>query len=185
MAVPDEVCPGCGLALPATGSAVEPDRLIASAECYELYGEIVARVLADQVTLGRWHQTSLDAYAAQHVGPQTPPITVFFALNTLYLVLDRGFTGQQGRAAHSYLANNFGSDRWPHLAPPIVRAPVTVLDVALAGTAEELATQIQCWGHSVWNAWSHAHDQVRQTTQHLLAGWRPPTGSEGSGASAN
>ena len=38
--------------------------------------------------LGLGHQTSVDAYAAQHVGPQMRPMTVCFALNGLYLVLD-------------------------------------------------------------------------------------------------
>lgn len=98
---------------------------------------------------------------------------MFFALNTLYLVLEHKFTGQQGRDAHGYLASHFGAEHWPSLDAPARRGEVTVLDVALAETAEELATGIQAWGTSVWNAWSHAQDQVRSSTDELLRDWRP------------
>ena len=156
----------------AAGTAVDPGRLRASTECFELYSEVVGRVMTDAVRLGRWHQTSVDAYAAQHGGPRTPPITAFFALSTLYLVLEREFTGQEGRQAHSYIATNFGLSDWPRLEAPTRRGAVTVMDVALAGTAEELATGIHEWGQSVWKSWSGTHDQVRRTTDLMLIDWR-------------
>ena len=170
--MPEVRCPGCGLQLPATGSAVDPGRLRASPECSELYGEVFARVMTDAVRLGRWHQTCVDAYAAQHVGSRTPLITTFFALSTLYLVLERDFTGQQGRQAHSYIATNFGPSDWPCLEGPTRRGEITVMDVALAGTAEELATGIHEWGQSVWHSWPGAHDQVRRTPDLMLTDWR-------------
>lgn len=82
-------------------------------------------------------------------------------------------TGQQGREAHHYLATHFGPEHWPLLDAPARRGEVTVIDVALAGTAEELATWVVAWGQSVWNAWSQAHDQVRRTTDEMLTNWRP------------
>jgi hypothetical protein len=63
--------------------------------------------VTDPVPLGRRHQTCVDAYAAPHVGPKAPLITVFVALNQLYLVLEHELFGQQGREANSYLATHF------------------------------------------------------------------------------
>ena len=166
-------CPGCRLALPATDSALDPGQLLASPECVGVYAEVTGAVLAAPAVLARWHQTTVDAYAAQHVGPATRPLSVWFALNTLYLVLERGFTGVQGREAHGHLATTLPRETWTALPLPDGRGEVTVLDVAVAGTPEDLAAQVEAWGRSVWGAWSHVHDLVRSTTDAQLAGWRP------------
>ena len=167
----EEICPGCRLELPATGTGVDGGLLEASPECVEVYAEVTGVVLAHPRLLARWHQTTVDAYAAQHAGPRTRDLTVFFALNTLYLVLERGYTGIQGREAHGHLARTFAD--WPHVERPDHRGETTVLDVALAEEPDELAARVEGWGRSVWEAWSHAHDLVRQTTDRQLAGWSP------------
>lgn len=168
-------CPGCGVALPASGAHAEPRGLVASPECYEVYGEVVAYGHQHAAVLGRWHQTCVDAYAAQHVGPRTGPLQVCFALNTLYLVLERGYTGLQARAAHGFLANTYGTDGWPRFDPPAHTGDVTVVDVALTSGPEEQAAAVERWGRTVWDAWSHVHAQVRELTDRQLArGWRVP-----------
>jgi hypothetical protein len=171
--VSEVTCPGCGLVLPATGSAVETRGFRATPECVALVGEVTAFGMQHPDVLGRWHQTSVDAYAAQHVGPGTRPISIWFALNGLYLVLEREFNGIQARQAHGHLANTVPASSWRSFEPPMDPGAVTVLDVALSGTAEEQAIAVLDWGASVWKTWAHVHDEVRATTERQLAGWRP------------
>ncbi|MFC0039359.1 DUF5946 family protein [Actinomadura rayongensis] len=164
------VCPGCGLDLPGAregaGSAYR-----ASPECLELYGEVIAFGMAHPAELGRWHQTCTDAYRLQHLAPSTKPITTAFALNALYLVFERGFTGVQAREAHGYLADTVAA--WPEFERAPSVGAVTVFDVAMAGTVAEHADRVQEWGRSVWAAWSHVHADVAAMTDRQLDGWRP------------
>lgn len=181
----DAACPGCGLVLPVTDPAVDTRGLRASPECLVLSGEVTAFGMQHPGILGRWHQTCVDAYTAQHVGPETRPITIWFALNGLYLVLERGLTGIQARQAHGRLANSVPSTEWSRLDPPSEPGALTVLEVALSATPAEQAGAAERWGASVWQAWAHVHDDVRAMTDRQLAGWRPsrptpPAGADGA-----
>ena len=169
----DTSCPGCGLVLPATGSAIDTRTFRATAECLDLHGEVTSNVMQHPEVLGRWHQTCVDAYAAQHVGPQTRPMTVCFALNGLYLVLERGWSGIAARDAHGHLARTVVRADWPWFEPPSEAGPLTVLDVALSADPDAQGAAIEAWGRSVWATWSHVHDAVRELTDRQLAGWVP------------
>ena len=76
-------CPGCGLELEATDWP-EPQGFAASRECWQKYGELasVTQALRDPAFP---HQYAVDAYAAQHALPDSPPIRTTFALVGLYL----------------------------------------------------------------------------------------------------
>lgn len=95
---------------------------------------MVALNHAHPIVLGRWHQTTTDAYTAQHVGPDTLAITVWFALNSLHLVLERGLSGVRAREAHGRLANTQPPSEWAPLIAPPDTGTLTVLEPALAGT---------------------------------------------------
>lgn len=102
-------CPGCGIELPGDAAGLPPRvGYLATPECHALMGEVVGYEWANPAALARWHQVTVDAYCAQHTGPNTRPIATAFALNGLYLVLERGFTGLQVREAHGYLAETVG-----------------------------------------------------------------------------
>ena len=132
--------------------------------------------------LGVWHQTCVDAYALQHVSPVTKPIRICFALNGLYLVLSKGWTGIQARDAHRHLANTVPRDQWPRFEPPEAVGDVTVMEPAMAGTPAEQAEAVELWGRSVWDAWAHVHADVAEMTTRQLGDWRPrPPGSGASG----
>jgi hypothetical protein len=169
----DSSCPGCGLVLPATGSAIDTRSFRATAECLDLHGEVTSNVMQHPEVLGRWHQTCVDSYAAQHVGPQMRPMTVCFALNGLYLVLERGWSGIAARDAHGHLARTVVRADWPNFEPPSEAGPLTVLDGALSADLDAQGAAIEAWGRSVWATWSHVHDAVRQLTDRQLAGWVP------------
>ena len=166
-------CPGCGLVLPSSSSAPARSGYRCSPECAELLGEVVAYGMQHPVQLARWHQTTTDAYLLQHVSPATKPLSMCFALNTLYLVLERGWSGLEGRAAHGHLVDTVPRDEWVLYDVPASVGDVTVLDAALATTPPEQAAAVERWGRSVWAAWSHVHDDVRAMTDRQLGSWRP------------
>jgi hypothetical protein len=105
------------------------------------------------------HQVAVDAYAAQHAGPASKPITVAFALIGLCLLLERGYTGKAVQRAHMGLANR--SKRWPSFDPPAHRGSVTVADVLRAVPGGERDTAIMRWAASAWTAWEREHPAVR------------------------
>jgi hypothetical protein len=158
-------CPGCGVRLPVSEAA--PDsRYNASAECWQLYGELAAYT----VTRGYVefiHQLVVDAYAAQHAGEDARPIGVAFALIGLYLACERGYTGRQVQHMHMLLAQR--SKTWPRFVPPAHAGSVTVLDVLQARPGEERDATLRRWGQSVWDAWSAEHERVRSLFASVMA----------------
>lgn len=152
------VCPGCGLRLPRQDDNVTSPQVNASAECQRLCHELSLYTLShgDPFFV---HQVAVDAYAAQHAGPASKPITVAFALIGLCLLLERDHTGRAVQRAHMRLANR--SKRWPTFDPPAHRGSVTVAYVLRAAPGSERDTAIMRWASSVWTAWEQAHWTVR------------------------
>jgi hypothetical protein len=152
------VCPGCGLRLPALRDEASNPQVNASAECQRSCHELSLYTLShgDPFFI---HQVAVDAYAAQHAGPASKPITVAFALIGLCLLLERGYTGKAVQRAHMRLAKR--SKRWPWFDPPAHRGSVTVADVLRVVAGDERGTAIMQWATSVWTAWEQAHPAVR------------------------
>src|SRR4051794_14355131 len=151
-------CPGCGLRLPVSDDEVTNPQVNASAECQRLCHRLSLYTLSHG---GEFfiHQVAVDAYAAQHAGPTSKPITVAFALIGLCLLLERGHTGRAVQRAHVRLANR--SKRWPSFDPPAHRGSVTVADVLRVAPGSERDSAILRWASSVWTAWEQAHPAVR------------------------
>ena len=152
------VCPGCGVQLPALDDGVTIPQVNASAECQRLCHELSLYTLShgDPFFI---HQVAVDAYAAQHAGPLSKPITIAFALVGLCLLLERGYTGKAVQRAHMRFANQ--SKRWPSFDPPAHRGSITVADVLRAVPGTERDTAIMQWATSVWMAWERAHPALR------------------------
>src|SRR4051812_2273690 len=113
-------CAACGVEAPGEDGA----------RCLALYHQLSVHTLSDRDPTFP-HQLAVDAYAAQHAGPETKPITTAFALIGLYLVCERGFTGRQAQRAHMFLGRR--RQEWPRFDPPAERGAVTVGDVLAAG----------------------------------------------------
>lgn len=149
-------CPGCGVRLPIS-DAFADERYNASAECWQLYGELTAYTLSrgygDFI-----HQLLVDAYGAQHVGKQTKPIGITFALIGLYLTYERGYTGRQVQHMHMLLAKR--SKSWPMFTPPQTVGAMTVWDVIQTEPGERRDDTLRRWGRSVWDAWEPEHAHV-------------------------
>jgi len=166
-------CPGCGLELPATGVPPDPGRN-ASAECWQLYGEVQGYALRHLELARDTQQLGVDAYAAQHArrgaaaGP--PPIGVAYALVGLHLALDRGRSGLEVRATHRRMGRPDAS--WPSLPAPASTGSMTVFDVAVAGAMVDSpaghARALRAWAAAVWEAWSERHDTVAELAGRVL-----------------
>jgi hypothetical protein len=162
---PWTTCRGCGVVLP--GSENEPSpRPNASAACWRLYGEVIGYELAHVAELGLFHQLMVDTYAAQHAGGRASALNVAFAVIGLYLALEMGWSGDRVRDAHRFLANRFRT--WPSLEPPPDGAGLTVIDVAMAGSAQEHGERIEAWALSVWRRWQPLHGAVAELISERL-----------------
>lgn len=113
------------------------------------------------------HQHAVDAYAAQHSGEKTRPITTWFALIGLFLALERGYSGRRIQQGHEKIGNR--KWEWPRVPPPKHPGDLTVMNVISARNAgrEEMLMR---WAASVWKSWAYIHQQVRETTDLLLSG---------------
>jgi hypothetical protein len=98
----ETVRPGCGLKLPYDAAPSAPG-LNASPECWRVYGEVIAYGAHHPAQLGPWHQTCVDAYAAQHVGPEMAALTGIRAERVVSRVAARSHR-HPVRDAHGCLA---------------------------------------------------------------------------------
>jgi len=159
-------CPGCGLEFPATGLPPDDPRRNASAECWQLYGELQGFALRHIELVRDYHQLTVDAYAAQHaargLGGDAPPIGVAYALVGLHLALDCGVPGVEIRAIHQRMGKPDAS--WPRLPAPTHTGAMTVFDVAAAGAMVDSpaghAEAVRAWAAAVWQAWASQHAAV-------------------------
>ena len=110
------VCPGCGLVL-AVGDGPAHPYIGASAACWALFGELLAREYGDP-RYRRVHRTTVDAYAAQHPGvaERRSVGSVAVHLGGLLLVLDEGVPSEHVTAWLRRM--HAQSPEWRWLEPP-------------------------------------------------------------------
>lgn len=166
MATAETSCPGCGLVMPRREAAVYDGTFNTSPECWAVCLEVFAAEFGNPLGYGRAHQLTVDAYAVQHAGGPHPDKSVGIHLAGLHLVLDRGLHP----AALPPLLQRLATvvDRWPHLEPPAERGALTVLDVALAGSADEHVAVVERWAAQMWQAWSAHHPEVGELVERHL-----------------
>jgi hypothetical protein len=158
-------CPGCGLRLPVSDALADP-RFNASPECLEIHGELTGYTVSrrDPAFI---HQHLVDAYTAQHVGPQSKPIGAAFALIGLYLALEKGYTGKQVQYLHMLLARR--SKQWPTFPRPEGISALTVYDVLQAAPGEARDSILMRWAAAVWEIWAPEHERVRRLFEDTMA----------------
>jgi len=152
-----EICPACGVALLAHSGDAHP-YFGASASCWAMYGQVLAREYASP-PLMRVHRLTVDAYAAQHPGkPERRTIqSVWVHLAGLYLTLERDLSHEFARRVIGSLTRS--SDLLEWLAPPDDLGAITVVDAYQASGPDEHSAVIRRWAESVWAAW-HQHRQA-------------------------
>lgn len=163
------VCPGCGLRMPLSETAVYDGYFNATPECWSVYGEVLEAEFSNAILFGRVHQLTVDSYAVQHAGGQHPDKSVDLHLCGLHLVLERDVSSTAVPSLFQRLVR--AVEVWPHFAPPEEAGPLTVFDVAMADNPEEHAAVVRRWAEGVWKAWSMYHtDVVSFLDEHLDLG---------------
>lgn len=164
---PVSTCAGCGLALPHRQGPTHA-YLGASAACWALYGEVLAREYSEPAYFGI-HQLTVDVYAVQHPGvPERRSIqSVALHLITLCLILEDGVDPIQGPKLHRRLAKHH---RFRWLEPPHPNGRLTVADVRRATSRPGHERTVEAWARDVWRAWAPHHATVRRWIDRGLTG---------------
>jgi uncharacterized protein DUF5946 len=151
-------CPGCGLVLQPQPEAPKHPYIGASAECWALYGELLAREFHHPAYF-RVHQLTVDTYAVQHPGSPERRATqsVGLHLMTLCLIVEDGVDPSEGPALHKRLVRR-PAFRW--LEPPRPNGQLTAADALRSPNPEEHAQAVTAWGQDVWEAWAPHHQTV-------------------------
>jgi hypothetical protein len=159
-------CPGCGAVLP-TSQWPENPKYNASRECAEVAGQLLGYEVEHSARLGYLHQLRIDAYGGQHVDVNGPRIGPVFALNGLYMFLERGSGNLDVRTAHGIMANSYSD--WPRLVPPTQAGQLTAYDVLTAGGVDEVEKTLLAWAREVWESWPHDDQEtIRKLTVQLV-----------------
>ncbi len=125
--------------------------------CYGAYLDLCA-YNAERARPDFLHQAAVDAYAAQHPGPPSKAISVWFALVGLHLFVDQSRTGKQVQRAHTRLARR--SIRWQPLQPPMDLTGFTAGDVLRHAPGHERDAALTQWAHVVWSRWVEQHEVI-------------------------
>ena len=158
--MPDLVpCFGCG----GSFSAIEGPThryMTSTPGCWQAYGEVLAREYSDPA-YGRLHRLTVDSYAVQHPGQQSPQTIQSVAGHLIGLcqVLERGKSHAEAVKAIDLVTKRKGHYVW--LDPPPSMGAITVADVRTAQSAEAHLAMVQRWAESAWEAWGRHHDQIR------------------------
>lgn len=153
-------CPGCGLVLPMSGGPTHR-YFGASAACWALFGELLAREFSDAAYFSV-HQLTVDTYAVQHPGvsERRSIQSVGLHLMTLSLFLQGVTDISEGPKLHKRVMVNRPAFYW--LEPPQLSGRLTVADVLEARDAREHDELVRAWARDVWEAWAPHHSVVRE-----------------------
>jgi hypothetical protein len=153
-----ETCPGCGLILPVGQGSPHP-YFGASASCYQVFLEVLAREYSDPAYMAI-HRLTVDTYAAQHPGRPEPRSiqSVNVHLVGLCLVLERHLQPAFVRSVIGSLTKRKGTLHW--LVPPARLGQVTVMDVLDVNSPADHACAVTEWALAVWRAWAPHHETI-------------------------
>lgn len=154
-----ERCPDCGIQLQVQTSPSHP-YLGASASCWALYTEVLAREYSVPALMSSVHRLTVDAYCAQHPGKAERRTiqSVWIHLTGLYLTIELGLAHDFARRVIGALTGVAGGLTW--LTPPSYLGDFTVIDVASAKSDAEHEELVRLWAHGVWNAWKTHHTEI-------------------------
>ena len=147
MIIPLHLCSNCGA------------KLAPLQKCQDRYDDLACYTLA----LGGVHfihQHVVDAYAAQHVRPDSKPISLAAALIGLYLFAEHDYTGREVQRVHMLLGNKM--KKWPLFPAPRGHAAATVVDVLETPAGPERERAIRIWAKAVWETWQERHAEVEK-----------------------
>jgi hypothetical protein len=160
-----EPCFGCGASVPKKNGPTH-EYIGASAGCWELFGELLAKEY-EEYNNPPAHRLTVDTYAAQHPGsPSKKSIqSVAIHLTGLHLMLDLNYEAHRATQLLNQAAESSQEYHW--LEPPQSLGSLTILDVQDAENIKEHTDRVHIWAHTVWQAWQSHHEQIRAWTELL------------------
>lgn len=158
------VCFGCRANLGQGARSKQPAShpyIGASANCWEVYSEILAKEYNDPEFM-RIHRLTVDAYMAQHGGDQSDrrarqSMNLHVIALYLYFEKKESFTEilRFLRTATEYKRD------WPPLEAPTDSDWQTVFDVVGADNANDHACRVTSWAQSVWKVFAPLKDEIQ------------------------
>lgn len=129
--------------------------------CWAAFGEVLEREFSD-VNYGVNHRLTVDAYALQHPGKQSPQSIQSIAIHlaSLYMIFKRNMPMPEATRHMRKLVEHKARFFW--LDPPAGLGQVTVRDVLNAKDAEAHVQTVKKWAESAWSAWEEHHGQVKE-----------------------
>lgn len=160
-------CPGCGVVLPVVEGPTHA-YMESSPACWSAYAEVLAREYSDPALFARVHRLTVDTYAVQHPGHDSPPAVQSVAVHLISLCAlhEHGASPERARDLIREAVRIRG--RHPRLARPAGLGALTVADVRVARTPAEHEERVRAWARSAWEAWGEHHPQVRSWLDELL-----------------
>ena len=154
----ESVCPGCATRLPFSHVLCE-GYFTTTPECWSLFTEIQGRQYG-KVLLGRHtHQSTIDAYAAQHAGANHPDKSVAIHLLGLYLVIEQEADPLEVAPVQQRIAS--AGANWPKLIRPEDQGGLTIFNVAMADDGNHINT-VHSWSREVWGMWAEHHQTIAE-----------------------
>ena len=109
---------------------------------------------------GFTHQLVVDCWTLQQADPRTKPIAVFFALVTLFLHVEKGFSGLQAQAVHLQLARH--KETWPRFVLPESRGSIRANDVLAAAEGPDRLALVEAWCAELWSCYGETQRVVAE-----------------------
>lgn len=159
-------CPGCGLRMPISDKTPYDGYYNTSPECWSVYTELLGADYSNALSFGQVHPLTVYTYAAQHAGGEHPDKSVGIHLCGLHLVLEMGRPPTSVPLLLQRLADAVRT--WPHFPPPNDTGSLTVFDVAVSDSVEDLIAITREWARTAWDAWSPYHPDVASLVSQYL-----------------
>lgn len=152
-----EKCLSCSAVTPLSTTGITHAYLGASSGCWARFGEVLAREYAD-LQYFAVHPLTVDAYAVQHPGKESPQTvnSINLHLASLHAYYRNHLALHELAALKGRLANFKSQFQW--LEPPEDLGELTVNEVWAATTAQEHRTVVLQWGEIMLECW-HKHDR--------------------------
>jgi hypothetical protein len=157
-------CFGCG-AKSLNFEGEVHNYMLSSPGCWAMFCEIMDREFSD-IRYWRAHQFTVDAYAASHVGKKEDiraVNSVNIHLAALYFIFEKGMSLEETPKLRSRFSQYYkGKDQLEWLVPPSSFGDLSIYELWENEVPEMHYPIAENWARSIWEAWSHQHDRVKE-----------------------
>lgn len=160
-------CIGCGALVPNTDGPTHK-YLGTSPGCWKTFGDILAKEYGD-IEYMKVHRLTVDAYALQHIGKESPQTIQSMNLHLMALcaTLEHGVEYDFiPKVMNKKLKEYKGVFEW--LTPPNSLGSTTVVDVVKAENSKEHEKIVLEWAKDVWQTWNKHHSKIETYLKNVI-----------------